>query len=522
MSPRPVAFLGVGLLVAGALTRPGAAQQPLAQVVVPARQPSRASLPAALDRDIPQITVPLDWPTDPFTTVAERAHIPLGVELLPQPPRQIPTTRDPRLILGPQSGRSVVVGPGTLSDALAVLLERFPEYELSTRDAIISIAPTSLLRSADHFMNRPIDRFEATDISIYRAVTRLRHAINPRVIEQDYRNSGGSIGGSSLEDIQRRQALTQQLMDQHVTLTIEHATPREILNRLAVAHGRIMWVASYEPDAASAGAPEAREDRCVIRLGTIGEAYGAVVRPVADPAPAPPAAPARAGPPPMPARSIGIAAVPPPPAASRLVVSVPVTAIEMTGALHRLSRINGAQFGIELLQAAVDPATQRAVQPGRNQYDLTGLPTNAVLDRLTRFLPDYTWSESRGVYHVRAQALQGRSNLALDRIVPTFFGTFANVNEALAAVHRLFDPTFPPRADAFPNANAETRAALTKVFSVSLTNVTVREILDEMAHQHGSLSWQAQYRDTAGGYPGMVLRFTGPPAWGVSMSAVVR
>jgi len=54
---------------------------------------------------------------------------------------------------------------------------------------------------------------------------------------------------------------------------------------------------------------------------------------------------------------------------------------------------------------------------------------------------------------------------------------------------------------------------------VSLSGVTVRSILDEVASQHRAMSWVAEYTDSAGGYAGLKLSFIGFDNWSTVLAA---
>jgi hypothetical protein len=64
------------------------------------------------------------------------------------------------------------------------------------------------------------------------------------------------------------------------------------------------------------------------------------------------------------------------------------------------------------------------------------------------------------------------------------------------------------------------RSWVERPITVSMTNASVRAILNEIARQHGGLTWLAEYSDAAGGYEGLRLSFHAFDNW--SVGAIAR
>src|SRR5206468_4171646 len=89
----------------------------LALPPTPLTGPARATVPPALERHIDQFTADPGRDTDTsFATLAHRAAVPMGIEMLPERP----LTSDARLLRGAPPP-PILVGPGTLSEALSLL-----------------------------------------------------------------------------------------------------------------------------------------------------------------------------------------------------------------------------------------------------------------------------------------------------------------------------------------------------------------------------------------------------------------
>jgi hypothetical protein len=205
---------------------------------------ANASRPVTLDPPI-ALTMLMagSTPARLFVDLAKANRVPMGVESPVGPPRDRPdappaTVRKPIVTFW--------IEPGSLSTALRAVFEYAPGFEVSTRNGLVSIAPAAVARASDHFMNVSIGQFEADDITIYRAVAKLRHRLNSRYKEQDYPPSTVALGRTlNPRDVERRTA-TKALMDRHVTLSLEHATPREVLDCLVAQHRELVWVVTYQ------------------------------------------------------------------------------------------------------------------------------------------------------------------------------------------------------------------------------------------------------------------------------------
>jgi hypothetical protein len=99
----------------------------------PPAQAPKVLVPAALDRQVGQVEVFLGRDLDDsfsFVMLAEEAHAPMGIEMLPSRP----VKSDSRVVARGAPIPALVLGPGKLSDALYMLLERQPcmSCQLST------------------------------------------------------------------------------------------------------------------------------------------------------------------------------------------------------------------------------------------------------------------------------------------------------------------------------------------------------------------------------------------------------
>jgi hypothetical protein len=479
----------------------------------PSRPPA-VTIPAALDRPIPQTTLEMPPGIGPFRQIGGRALVPMGLEDAPRVRRD-----DPRYLWRPQP--PLVVGPGPFSDGLYVLLERLTDFVLLPADGIVNVAPGTLAKSAGYFMNRPLDAFSVKGVGVFRAVGELRRRLDPQFVPADWTGAG------------------QSTLNTAVTLSLTGATPRAILNEIAKQHGRLTWTSAFE-------GPESTVVNWVLTLVPLDNA-------------GPPIA--------LSARGGALAAAPPAATTSPLAIApgsrpvtldLPVTAASVRNMLTQAARATNVSMGF----AGVMPASPS--RPASSEYyNLTGLSMDEMLAKLVEFAPEYVTSIDNGVYHVRLRQMPSELTQWLDQRIPKFEQRFENLRDAMHAVATIGlysgRATMGPRSGgggagaarppgaAPPSGGPPGRGGVTgglapppppgvtvgsptspgsetinariqKTIVLSMTNVTVREIMDEIARQFGSMQWMVELRASpTGTSPGMSLLFSSEN-WGIGTS----
>jgi hypothetical protein len=371
----------------------------------------------------------------------------------------------------------------------------------------VNVVPSRLARAADYFMNRPLDAFAVSNVGAFRAVGELRRRLDPQFVPRDWDGAGSGT------------------LNTPITLSLTRATPRAILNEIARRHGALSWSSTFDRAAGRvadwvvtlvpmdhAGPP--------IALGAQG---GALAPALTPPAYAP--------------TSLATGSRP-------VMLDLPVTGQGVRNMLGLASRATGASIGF----ASVAPAS--SVRPfGSEYYNLTGLPMADVLAALERLSPDYVTSEDRGVYHVRLRQPPRELTAWLDQRIARFDHKFENLRDAMNVVAAIGSagpgpmrgmrqggggagaagappvgaggtrgvpggvaggvvggiPNPPPAAT--PSPSDTMTARLQKTMTFAMTNVTVREILDEIARQFGALVWTVEQRTNPTGVS-MFLSFS--------------
>lgn len=215
----------------------------------------------------------------------------------------------------------------------------------------------------------------------------------------------------------------------------------------------------------------------------------------------------------------------------QILLDVRPTLASFQDTLGSLSRRSRVPFGIETFTRG-DPAARDETVSGADptlSYDLTPLSLASALDRCaTVHVADrrgstYEWRLVQGVYEIHPQGFTDKPSVALNRRVPVFSGQFGSVAEALAAVHRIFDPSYRQRRPIGPTHEPDRlRSLIERPLQIKLANVTVREILDELVRQHGAMIWRVEYRTSSGLYNGAAFSFIGFDGWSVVMEAEKR
>lgn len=451
----------------------------LSPAPLPAQGPVRA-IPPSLDREIGRVTLSFDPGPDPFQQLAQEMRVPLTVEELPPPA----PPQDPRRMTRPH--QPVTVGPGRFIDAVYVLLEKVPGYDMEATNGMVNVVASSLMQSADYFMNRPLPAFSVNNVGLFKAVGELRRVLDPTFQPRDW-DSGGA-----------------EILNRPVSLSVTNVSPRVILNRLVGQHGEVTWASSFTArDGADRTAP--RVEDWIVTLTTIS-IQGPIV-----------SLTAKGG---VPASSLLPPFTPVPRSPVRAVIlDLPVTSSTLHVALSSAGRILGIPIGFEGRLAA---APVMPFERSTDYYDLSGLQGDELVNKLRELAPDYEFSLANGVYHVRPRVAAADSTAWLDQHIDRFERQFENLRDAHTALATIGRPQTgmagragPPPSTPPSLSQSPLNERLKKPLNISLTNTTVREILDEIARQFGSMMWSVDSRTTAQGTTTMSLTFSGYDGWSI-------
>jgi hypothetical protein len=435
------------------------------------------SLPSSLERTIARVQVSVNS-SDTWFEFARLTGVPMGLELAPGPP----ASADRRVIAASSAPIPLLLGPGPLSEALSVLVERVSGYRIDAADGVVDVTPVG----APDFLDVPIDHFEVHDVPIVTALRQLRHAMNPQVPD-----TGGATAmrvthttgpdGTVTSQGPTMSAGAATVFATPLSLVAEHATPRQILNRLVALHGRVFWMASYEGSPRSVAAARVDTD-CTIFIATfvgVDTALG-----IAPARPAIPFAPRTGG-----------------PGNARLRIAIPSDSRRLIASVQQLAAALRLPVGIEVVTPPGGAGSPAAV----GTYDFSGLSIDESLDKVVAFVPGYAWRLNGRVYHVFPNRAPGATTTALDRPVHGLHdvvGSSATVIEALFRWLDLPPRSHPPGAPQQPNTLATFDG---KSVAVDVANGTVRDALDALILSAGTLSWSAAYVDDSGQVSGVTI-----------------
>jgi hypothetical protein len=468
----------------------------LAAPVVATKRPD-PGIPPSLDRDINRIFLPtVGGVWSPFLNLASAARTPFGVELAPGPSN----SPDPRLT---KRADLPSLGPGRLSDAIYVLLERMPETGWIASGGMLNFGPAETIRQPEHFLNQRVGRFEVTGLpaSSVIALLRRRMSAGPGATATPAANAAAA----SLAP----RSMAESALARPVTLRLENPTAREVLNAIATQLGNLNWIVMYE--SAEAGqAARAREADSVIvftpmqssgidgvrfnRDGTTGRVTPARVTIPAGP---------------------------------RVMIDLPIDDRGYATQVNRLCQTLSIRCTIEVTTTIPAALRGPGFQPPTATYDFTGMPLREALDKLVEVAPDLTWQLDGQIYRIRSRSLAKGSSLPLDRRVPTIDLTLNTLSSVQQAVRTFFAPVPPPggrRGAPVPTGPTSgvtggivsppgiapvTQGPGDRTVVISLKNATIREFLDEVAKQYGDLSWSVRYLEANGMYLQLELMLSG-------------
>ena len=168
--------------------------------------------------------------------------------------------------------------------------------------------------------------------------------------------------------------------------------------------------------------------------------------------------------------------------------------------------------GIELLPSDVP-------NPPMPDVALEDLSVAEAFDVLVAGDPRYEWSEDDGVYNLRPRPEIMPGSL-LDTRVPQFALSETGVWDVLFAVHRVFDPAFKghvPASRVNPSITEERQrrreAELARPISMTLSDVTVRHVLNEVVRTHGDIYWRVQYVGSPASSSNLLINLNGFDGW---------
>ncbi|MBZ5534536.1 MAG: hypothetical protein LAO31_01165 [Acidobacteriia bacterium] len=163
-------------------------------------------------------------PVDQLVQVGQRFKLPMAIEFLnPSPLTSLPDLHFKR---------------GSVLELIQAIVGRAPENQVTAEDQIIHIYPKAFVSHPFNFLNLRIPEFKISKQSVQWAEDDLKLSIKELFYPEKYK--GGSV---SARFISKEPALERN----NVTVSGENLTIREILTRIAISSGNVLWVVGLGP-----------------------------------------------------------------------------------------------------------------------------------------------------------------------------------------------------------------------------------------------------------------------------------
>jgi hypothetical protein len=449
-----------------------------------AQTTSRTAAERVVNADGHPIELPLPPGSAAFNVlrrVLDSAGVPYGIEEAPSPQDVEP------IDLAPKPDRVIRLDGMTVGAALNTIVQHDPRYEWNENGGRILVRAGSVRGSSA--LDARLERFNVSRVSFIGGLQALVRAFDPARPQPAIYRFGVKPGVGDRTD--RQTPTTRQSADEGLlfTLDVANATVLDILEAIAAAHGRLSWSIQY--DGAEAGIEHAT-------ISMMGEEASAV------------AASVRAS------REI---------ARSHERVLLPVRrSIGMM--LSMYSQRAGVPFGFESLEGI--PLDLSA--PGTT-LDLTGLSRDVAVRRIVDLDSRFEVEDVGGIFNVRPKGNGTGDGSWLDARVDSFEVNDATIDGVFGALAQALGAIETGRAGSeggpfgVTDPQEQRRRVLesrARRVSITLGSATVREILNEVARAHGSLSWTVRPATPAQGPRAFDVGFESWDGWSASRTLSLR
>lgn len=403
-------------------------------------------------------------------TVLDAAGVRYGLE-------QAPLTANAALIdFGRAPERTIELSGMRLGDALDAIVREDPRYEWTESNGRILVRLAAGREASA--LDARVGRFTVNHASYSDALARLTAAIDP---SRPAPALGHLTAGFSLGDMSRTPPPPKA--EPRISLTLDGAPVVEILDAIARAHGALSWHVSY-------GRGPVDLDHASITL-TSGPASATAESTYAK----------------------SDAAL----ARTRLVVPV-IHSLDSTLTLYtRRARILA---GIEFLPGDADRPSAGAAA----LLDLTGVAPAEAVARIVALDSRFEWEEAGGIFYVHPRLEHAVQPSLLDRNLETITFTNQTAEGVLGALAKVLGAKHAGRAssagslvDVDPAEQARLIAeGRAKTISLTVTDNTLREVLNTVCRAHGTLSWKFRTAMSQQGQVSYSIDFESYDGWSVS------
>jgi hypothetical protein len=130
---------------------------------------------------------------------------------------------------------TVRLASGTVATLLDIAVSQLSDYSWATDHGAVEVYGVEEFSNPSNLLNNMVPSFSVNNETLDDANMKLRN-----IFFVATQNPSGAYAGSYIG--------TPQLGDQRISLNVENATIRSILNRLAALHAEAVWIARVSPE----------------------------------------------------------------------------------------------------------------------------------------------------------------------------------------------------------------------------------------------------------------------------------
>jgi hypothetical protein len=349
-----------------------------------------------------------------------------------------------------------------------------PGYEWTHDGPVVSVRPVGANADSENWLNSPVERFETSGLTMAETLTALGRTIAPGF-------SGSHVTARpDADELLRLPAAirvpSEAAFARRFSVRVAGVTVRQALDAIVAAHGESGWIAAFRGP---------RPTRAASRVSVVFWSVGSILVRTDTPPISPTTVPAsRRGP----------------------MVSLPLTARRLSVELARLGLAAGRPMGQVL-------ADQCSGGTGQGMLDLRDTNFDDGLRGLLAQCPGHVAESRAGVIVVAPPGALEREKILKVKI------RSIRVTE-LPAAHVLWSLSeaitglkhAPMREP--PLTTLEARTSWHRPVTLSLKNVSVLDVLNELVKAHGALSWIVSSNPSGDPMIGLLGEY-----WGQSVSA---
>ncbi|HXG87786.1 MAG TPA: hypothetical protein VNJ02_05555 [Vicinamibacterales bacterium] len=422
------------------ISRPAAQQQSVTDRLVNSRMPITLDVPV---HDAAGMALQL---------ILAAAGVTFGIEHPPPaPPAPVDFARRPQ--------RTVALAGMRLGDALDAIVREDPRYAWTEVDGRIIVRPSQ--HSTQRSLDTRLPSITVSRASMLEALTILSHAIDPA----RPRPTVGQMG-MQFEIPGTGHAASGPAAARSISVALTNPTAFDVLEAMARSHGLLSWQVHYDAGDDSLAASSI----ALSTIGSIATAQSAAMRDLA-------------------AKMRG-----------RLRIPVWRSLETMLSLYHQRT---GVLMGLEL------PPDVEPSPIGGPPIDLTDLPPAVAVARLVALDSRFEWTDDGGMFSIAPRAEFVSRPTVLDRrlesVVMPGLAAEAALEVLVGAIggKRVgggYGEGGLPGRDSAEQARRRA-ASRARTVSLSLANVTVREVLNALCRAHGALSWRMRPPSARGREP---------------------